>query len=186
MIDLGSRFGMEIYISSARDAPRVIRDEGITHVLTLLSRGEINDLIMPDALDPSNWLRLDMDDLIAPDQEHSPKLEQVRTILEWGRSLPDDARLLVHCYAGISRSTAAALALRVQQVGLDGLAECADWLIEARPMACPNPVISAYADQLLGANGALHGAAEAVANARLIRNHGLGWREIFNRDHMRE
>jgi hypothetical protein len=41
--------------------------------------------------------------------ETGPTLQQVRNIMDWYRNLPDDGSVLVHCHAGVSRSTGCAV-----------------------------------------------------------------------------
>ena len=91
---------------------------------------------------------------------------------EPGRTLPSEAdmaailavgerlagsqvrHLLVHCYAGVSRSTAAAVALMSQRnPGRE--ADIFAALADIRPQAWPNTVLVAHADRLLGRRGAL-------------------------------
>jgi predicted protein tyrosine phosphatase len=92
--------------------------------------------------------------------------------VEPGRSLPSEAdmaailavgerlaglpvrHLLVHCFAGVSRSTAAAVALMSQRnPGRE--ADIFAALADIRPQAWPNTVLVAHADRLLGRGGAL-------------------------------
>ena len=115
---------------------------------------------------------LDMDDVISETADAAPQKEQVVQLLDWVNKLPTDAHLVIHCYAGVSRSTAAALAVKVQELGVDRLKDAIDWLLENRPIACPNPVITKFADDLLGAKGELHAAAEEVANNKLLSLYG--------------
>lgn len=163
---------MEIFISSVEKVPGMIHLHGITHVLSLLRGRERNELFLPRVFNRDNWLFLDMDDVINEDAEFAPTLDQVKRILEWGKSLPHDAKVLVHCRAGVSRSTAAALALMVQKLGVHRIDQAVEWLVDHRPVACPNPVISKHADRLLGAGGELYLKAERVANAKLLKLYG--------------
>lgn len=160
---------MEMTVCAVEKVPAMILLRNATHVMSLLRGRERNELKMPSAFNKENWLFLDMDDVINADAECAPTREQVAQILEWGRKLPIDAMVVVHCFAGISRSTAAALAIKVQQLGVDRIDEAVKWLVEVRPVCCPNPVITKFADELLGANGKLHEAAEAVANKHMLK-----------------
>lgn len=163
---------MDIVISNLDMVPYHVRNDGITHVLSLLRGREFNGLAMPDGIPVAGHLRLDMDDVIDQDAPMAPTREQVGEILAWGRSLPDDARVLVHCYAGVSRSTAAALSLMVQDMGRQRLGEAIKRLLEIRPIACPNPLITLHADDILGCGGELHSSAERVASMRLFKLYG--------------
>lgn len=174
---------MQITVTNVDKVPAMILFKGATHVVSLLHSREFNDLRMPRAFNKSNWLRMDMDDVISHDAFAAPKKEQVKELLEWANKLPVDAHLVIHCYAGVSRSTAAALAVKVQELGTDRLKDAINWLLETRPQACPNPVITKFADELLGANGELHAAAEEVANNKLLSLYGG---KLTSRNYMKE
>ena len=75
---------------------------------------------------------------------------------EWDRRDP----LLIHCYAGVSRSTAAAYAVACAlQPEADELALAAA-LRAASPSATPNPRIVALADSHLGRQGRMVAAIQ--------------------------
>lgn len=173
---------MHITVTNVDKVPGFIH-RGTTHVVSLLHGRERNLLFLPREFKRENWLFLDMDDVISEKAEAAPKKEQVERLLSWTNKLPKDAHLVIHCHAGVSRSTAAALAVKVQELGVDRLKEAVDWLLEARPQACPNPVITKFADELLGAKGELHAAAEEVANNKLLSLYGG---TLTSRNYMKE
>jgi len=88
-----------------------------------------------------------------------PNLEHVAEILRFGRRCLDNtdstrpATLLVHCYAGASRSTAAAYALACQALGKGEEASALEYVIRLRPEAFPNLLIVKHADELLALGG---------------------------------
>ncbi len=172
---------MQLTVTNVDKVPGFIH-RGATHVVSLLHSKERNQLFMPKSFKRENWLFLEMDDVIHETADAAPKKEQVERLLSWVKKLPDDAHLVIHCYAGISRSTAAALAVKVQELGVHRVSEAIDWLLDHRPQACPNPVITKFADELLGAKGELHGAAEEVANKKLLSLYGGS----LTRNHMKE
>lgn len=108
------------------------------------------------------------EDTVNPQYDRSPTKDHVADMLEWARNLPDDAVLLVHCEAGISRSTAMALAILVQHHGKDNINRCVDLLFAVRPEASPNPLISKYADELLNCNGELVAAVNKLMQAKMF------------------
>ena len=87
----------------------------------------------------------------------APRREDIETLLRFGRTLlgqpPSNAHLLVHCHAGVSRSTAAmALILaqsRPDSPAADALAE----VVRIRPQAWPNLRMIELGDMLLGRGG---------------------------------
>src|ERR1700722_20281381 len=116
------------------------RQAGVSHVLSILD---------PDWPEPSEfalWQRhdrlqlrfydvIDGTDLMAP-----PGADHVAAILEFGRGLPTDrpVHLLVHCHAGVSRSTAAALLLLAQRDPARDPGDIVDDIVRRRPQAWPN------------------------------------------------
>lgn len=82
-----------------------------------------------------------------------PTKKDVADILETAKMVPANGKLLVHCTAGKSRSTAAAIGILIQ----DGMApqEAFDWMKAHRPAMFPNRLMIEYVDQILGLDGAL-------------------------------
>ncbi|MGC2411846.1 MAG: protein-tyrosine-phosphatase, partial [Stellaceae bacterium] len=89
---------------------------GVTHVLSIL------DPDWPDppafaTFAPHRRLALYFHDIIEPTRGmYAPSREDVERLLAFGRELGDTAgtHLLVHCHAGVSRSTAAAALILAQ------------------------------------------------------------------------
>lgn len=165
---------MDFYISSLSKVAASCYQYEITHVISLLrGKDAFDEVVLPPRFDrATSWLRLDMDDVIDPNYQHAPKLEQIVHILDWTARLPKDSKILVHCQAGIGRSTAVALMLKTRELGVDRVDDAVKWLVDHRPIASPNPVITRYADQLLGANGELFKEAERVAMSKLLTLYG--------------
>lgn len=87
----------------------------------------------------------------------APAPDDVSDVLSFGRELrdaPARSHVLVHCHAGVSRSTAAAVILMAQQnPGRETEALAA--VTALRPIARPNPRMLALADEILGCQGRL-------------------------------
>ena len=82
----------------------------------------------------------------------------VQFIRDWDRRAP----LLIHCWAGISRSTASAFAaLCVLRPQADEM-ELAQELRAASPSATPNRLITSRVDALLGRKGRMLVAVESI------------------------
>lgn len=158
---------MKVFVCSRSSVSKTSKRLGITHVLSLLDPGK-RPFLHPST-DRKNWLLMHFEDNLDETDINSPTREHVSHFLNWARSLPSDAVLLVHCEAGVSRSTAAALAILVQHHGADKLEDCVKLLLDVRPEACPNPIITKFADEQLGCNGLLHQAGERIANAKLLK-----------------
>ena len=152
---------MEVHVCSRSQLKKLAKKVGATHVLSLTDVASKRPFLS-QSFNKANWLWLRFEDEIEENKLNAPTRNHVATILDWGSRLPKDA-VVVHCEAGVSRSTAAALALLVQRHGIDKIQECVNILLSVRPQACPNPVISKFADELLHCNGRLFVAAEKVA-----------------------
>lgn len=102
------------------------------------------------------------DDVIAESADAvPPRQEQVRELLEFGRSLTAQDSLLVHCLAGISRSSASAFSIACQLAGQGLETTVLDGLVKRHPSIRPNVRITGMADTLLGRNGAMLDAVAA-------------------------
>jgi len=137
------------------------------HVVTLV-RDE--DLVRPEraalqsrGIAPEDHLWLEMDDIadeidgmIAPSEEHVERL--IAFLDRWDRTLP----MVVHCYAGISRSTAAAFVAACALSPERGEAEIAARLRAASSTAYPNRRFVALADEYLGRGGRMSAAIERM------------------------
>ena len=122
-------------------------------------------------------LELRFDDIIEDTAgKHAPDLADIQQILAFGRRLmtaPKSARhLLVHCHAGISRSTAA-MALILAQALPGQPADAAIGLVHGlREKAWPNLRMIEIGDALLQRNGTLIDATHALYGLQLeVRPH---------------
>jgi predicted protein tyrosine phosphatase len=101
-----------------------------------------------------------------------PSLRDVERLLAFGRDLINapHSHLLIHCHAGVSRSTAAA-ALILAQAGPDRPARAVfDVVSSIRPRAWPNLRILELGDALLGRDGEIVAAVAAVYRRVLERD----------------
>jgi predicted protein tyrosine phosphatase len=96
------------------------------------------------------------DELIAPSRN------MVEALLAFGDAWLEPEPMLVHCWMGISRSTAAAIALAAAADPSRNEMEIAIALRTASPSATPNALMVALADDLLGRQGRLISATAAI------------------------
>lgn len=116
----------------------------------------------PLGMRASDHLRVLVDDIERPGMGLSaPARSHVRELIRFLRACPPRASVLIHCFAGVSRSPAAALiALALDAPGREH--EAATALRRAAPFACPNRLLVELADAALGRQGALAAAREAM------------------------
>ncbi len=139
------------------------QDADVTHVLSILDPG------YPEPADfagygPHKRLTLRFDDVIDPAPGLlPPEPHHVEALLEFGRGLAaaiDDplSHLLIHCHAGISRSTASMTILLAEARPETDEDLIFQHIREIRPQAWPNSRMIALADELLDRGGRLSAA----------------------------
>ena len=144
---------------------------GVTHVLSIL------DPDWPDppafaAFPPHHRLALRFNDIIDPRPDQlAPASADVARLLAFGREpdLTAGSHLLIHCHAGVSRSTAAAALILAQARPDRAGREALEAVAQLRPRAWPNLRILEFGDALLGRNGELVAAVAAIYRRFLER-----------------
>jgi predicted protein tyrosine phosphatase len=160
---------MTIIVCPLSHAPGIARERRPSHVVSLLD---------PESLFPSlgygcdRHLRIEVHDINAEAEGLDACCGlRMRRILDfvgdWDRSDP----ILIHCYAGISRSTATAYITACLHNPSADEEEIALALRAASPSAWPNKRFVALADAELARNGRMSRAIEAIGD-------GHDWRDI--------
>jgi predicted protein tyrosine phosphatase len=130
-------------------------------VLSLLAAG--TEVTRPASISRENHLHLVMHDIaVAQDGMTMPGEEHVRNLLDFARRWDRAKPMVVHCYAGISRSTASAYIIAAALAPKRDEAELAQTLRKLSPSATPNSRLIAVADALLGRDGRMISAIEAI------------------------
>jgi predicted protein tyrosine phosphatase len=155
-----------IHVCSLARLHETVEDTGARHVVSLI--GDEARIERPSAVVAENhlWLRLHdisapLDGYIMPDEEHIADL--LKFVRRWDRRAP----LVVHCYAGISRSTASAFASVCALNPHRDEDSIAQALRHASPTATPNIRIVSIADRLLGREGRMVAAIETIGRGQL-------------------
>jgi len=147
---------------------------GVTHVLSILDPGWPE----PDSLsrfDINRRLRLRFHDVIESQPGIAPERWDVELLLAFSRDLTmaNEVHLLVHCHAGVSRSTAAATLVMAQTCHDRPAAEVLQEVVRLRPRAWPNLRILELGDEILGRRGEIVEAARAHYRRALEREPWL-------------
>src|ERR1700679_2756977 len=152
---------------------------GVTHVLSILGP-EWPEPAAFQAYDPHFRATLRFHDAIESDQDVLlPQRGDVEAILTFGRDASEAGGLLIHCHAGISRSTAAMLMILAQAHPHEPEDELAERLLNTRPQAWPNSRMITFADELLDREGRLMAATAGIYAQQLVRRPDLA--EIMRR-----
>lgn len=154
-----------IHVCSLSRLHETVERSGARHVITLMNGGTV--LARPCNVDPTNHLFLGLNDiaeeiegLVAPADSHMHEL------FDFVSAWPREAPLVIHCYAGISRSTAAAYATLCALLPERDEMDLALRLREASPTATPNPRIVALADAALRRDGRMVAAIAAIGRGK--------------------
>jgi predicted protein tyrosine phosphatase len=150
-----------IHVCSLARLHATVEETGARHIVTFIRESYL--VQRPTGVARDNHLLLAVDDISMPLHGYTvPATEHVealfRFVRDWDRATP----LVIHCFAGISRSTAGAFvtvcALNPRRDEL----EIARALRTASPTATPNARIVEIGDQLLGRGGRMRAAIEAI------------------------
>jgi len=150
-----------LYVCSLAKVIDTVRVSGARSLVTILTAGA--SAARPREIPPERHLRVAVSDIDAPREGHVlPGAEHVERLLsffeKWDRRDP----LLIHCYAGVSRSPAAAFiaacALAPERAEID----IARDLRRASPTATPNRRLVTLADHTLGRKGRMVAAITEI------------------------
>jgi predicted protein tyrosine phosphatase len=140
-----------------------------SHVMSLVSPETVLPLV------PGQRLVLRFHDIAEPAEGLiAVQAEDIAAIIGFIQDWPGAAPLLIHCWAGISRSTAAAYIAACLREGAGEEERLAQVLRHAAPWATPNPRMVALADGILGRSGRM---VRAIAGIGRGREAGMG--ELF-------
>ena len=155
-----------IHVCSLAALPSTVQATGASHILTVMAN--VDQVQRPASVLAANHLKVQVDDIteaiegfVAPSEVH---IERVLNFVRgWDRSAP----LVVHCYAGISRSTASAFAaVCALNPHRDEIA-IARLIRKASPIAQPNRLIVSLADKALGREGRMLRALDEMGPSTL-------------------
>ncbi|MGO9135389.1 MAG: tyrosine phosphatase family protein [Methylovirgula sp.] len=151
----------KIHVCSIFKIADIAAASGARSLVTLINR----DIIVhrPEAITPDRHLFVAISDITIETEGHTlPGEAHVASLLEFVKLWDREHPLLIHCFAGVSRSTAAAFisacALRPDR----DEAEFAQAIRQASPTATPNSRLVAVADTMLGRNGRMIAAVEKI------------------------
>jgi predicted protein tyrosine phosphatase len=155
-----------IHVCSLARLHETVEATAARHVVTLLK--DTDRVERPSSVVQANHLILSMDDITVPMDGYTlPCDDHVSALVAFVRGWDRAKPLVVHCYAGISRSTAgayvAACALNPRR---DELAIARE-LRRASATATPNSHFVALADRMLCREGRMVAAIDAIGRGAM-------------------
>lgn len=139
---------------------------GASHVITLIR--DHGPVATPAGIVDGNHLRIDVNDINEPGTGLiHPQDVHVTEVLKFARAWDQRAPMIIHCYAGISRSTASAFSSLCALNPEVSEAVIARRLREASPTATPNRLIVSIADDMLGRGGRMVDAITEIGQGEI-------------------
>ena len=156
-----------IHVCSLAALSDTVKATGASHVLTVMAN--VEQVARPVSVLPANHLKVSMDDIVEDmDGFVAPSEIHVAQVLNFVRGWDRSAPLVVHCYAGISRSTASAFATVCALNPHRDEIEIAKKIRAASPIASPNRLIVSLADKALGREGRMLRALDEIGPATMM------------------
>jgi predicted protein tyrosine phosphatase len=153
-----------IHVCSLARLHDTVAETGASHIVTLLRL--VDRVERPGSIAPTNHLILGMDDIAVPiDGYTHPAETHVVELIEFVRRWDRRAPLVMHCYAGISRSTAGAFITACALNPDRSEAAIAKAIRGSSRTAMPNPMLVGHADRLLGRSGRMIAAIDSLGPA---------------------
>jgi predicted protein tyrosine phosphatase len=155
-----------IYVAPLSLVEVTVADAGVSHLVTLINGDTA--IPTPPSIGPDRHLRLAMNDICEPQPGLVlPCGSHVTDLIGFARSWDRQAPLLVHCWAGISRSTAAAFIV-LCALNREGTEHDLAWALRrASPTAYPNRLLVALADEALSRDGRMIAAVEDIGRGQI-------------------
>ncbi|MEH6727363.1 MAG: tyrosine phosphatase family protein [Hyphomicrobiales bacterium] len=150
-----------IYVCSLDRLEKTASDSRASHMATLINADTI--VARPPSIQPDNHLFLGFNDIDEPlEGMLLPGEQHIREFIDFVGQWDQAAPMIVHCWAGVSRSTAGAMiATCLLRPDLDE-ALIAATIRERSPEATPNKRLVALADHVLGRQGRMLAGVEDI------------------------
>jgi predicted protein tyrosine phosphatase len=155
-----------IFVAPLSLVETTVADANVSHLVTLINGETL--ISTPPSIVPDRHLRLAMNDICQPQPGLVLPCEtHVADLINFARDWDRQAPLLIHCWAGISRSTAAAFISLCALNPAGTELELARTLRRASPTAYPNRLLVALADEILTRDGRMIDAVEEIGRGTI-------------------
>lgn len=139
-----------------------------SHLVSLLSPEHMIDT--PAGFPAALHLRLGVNDIVDPAAGTAPPARRhIDELLAFSRSWDTSQPLLIHCWAGISRSMASAFTILCDRLGPDREIEIARAMRQRAPHAQPNRLLVQHADDALGRKGKMIAALNSMGPPLIVQ-----------------
>ncbi|HWE16057.1 MAG TPA: protein tyrosine phosphatase [Hyphomicrobiaceae bacterium] len=150
-----------VHVCPLSAVPHVVAGARASHLLTCLEESILVET--PTPIEPERHLRLSLNDISQPVPGYvAPNARHVADLIDFALGWGGRGTAVIHCWAGISRSTAAAFVTLCTLNPEVPEYTVARLLREASPTAYPNRLIVRLADAALGRAGRMMAAVESI------------------------
>ncbi len=150
-----------IHVCALSRVAATARETGARSLVTLL-KSEFR-FERPATIAPERHLHIAVSDVVEDTPGHvAPARGHVERLVDFARRWDRREPLLIHCFAGVSRSTAAAFIAVCALAPARSEREIAEEIRRLSPTATPNPLLARHADEVLGRGGRMVEAIAAI------------------------
>ena len=123
----------------------------------------------PPGFPSARHLRLGVNDVIdAEAGDNPPDRAHIEALLTFTRAWPAEDPILVHCWAGISRSMAATFIILCDRRGPGSELAAARAIRDRAAHASPNALLVSHADAMLGRQGRMIAAIKSIGAGTMV------------------
>jgi predicted protein tyrosine phosphatase len=156
---------MEIIVSPLAAVQLLVSKHKVSHVVSLLGPETPHRSFI--GITDANHLKLTFHDIIEPAEGlTAPAAEDVETLITFLKARQGEDPMLIHCWAGISRSTASAFTAMCLYNPQADEWRLAQHLRSLSHVATPNRRIVAFADDIMGRQGRMVDAIDAIGRGQ--------------------
>jgi predicted protein tyrosine phosphatase len=139
-----------------------------SHLVSLLSPEHMIET--PPGFPAAMHLKLGINDIVDPQAgTAAPAREHVEALLAFARNWDARQPLLIHCWAGISRSMGSAYTILCDRLGPGCEIQIARAMRMRAPHAQPNRLLVQHADEALGRDGKMLQALDHMGPPQLVQ-----------------
>ena len=154
-----------VHVCALRHVPEMIKHTGARHLVSAINAHFLPET--PTAISGNRHLKLDMNDIVEAQPDLMlPNIDHVTKLIDFVRSWDKQTPILIHCYAGLSRSTAAAFISLCALNPRTPEETIARALRRSSDTAVPNRLFVAIADKALRREGRMIAALDSMGESR--------------------
>jgi predicted protein tyrosine phosphatase len=154
-----------IIVCPLHAATQLVRENNASHAISLLSPESQWPLF--DTLAPDRHLKLTLHDItVSSPGMVEPRASDAERLVSFINGWDGSAPMLIHCWAGISRSTASAFTALCMMRKDENEMALAQELRDASPSATPNRLLVSHVDALLGRDGRMVAAIDSIGRGQ--------------------